>query len=102
MTTSAHRPMAAARERRWKVVRMSGPTSVRVGRCPSGGDHTPAAVDLAVDHQEVAGRLVEDVRPVGGADHDVLDPDTEPAGQVDARLDAESNPSAQLLLVSRN
>src|SRR6185369_10581218 len=48
----------------------------------------------------LARELVEDVRGGCPADHDVLDPDAEAAGQVDARLDAERDAGPKRLGVA--
>src|SRR5262249_58135492 len=50
---------------------------------------------LTVDDQELARCLVQDVRPIRAADHDVLDPDPESVLEVDPRLDAEGHARAQ-------
>src|ERR1700730_4700516 len=46
-------------------------------------------------NEQVSGRRREQARPVGSHDQDVLDPDSAPAGQVDARLDGNRDPGGK-------
>src|SRR6185312_2838929 len=90
MAASAHRPGTAARVRRWKVVlNSSGPGFDWAGA--RAGDHTPAHRTLAVDDQQLARRLVQDVRSGLAADDDVLDARAVLALEIDAGLDAEGH-----------
>src|SRR5206468_9228484 len=105
---SAHRPRSATPGRRWKVVVISGPVRDRRGAGARRPDDTPGGRCprpdrfLAGYDQQGMGRLVEHVRAVRRAHHDVLDPDPEPAREVDARLDAERVPGLEALMVARD
>ena len=117
LVAPAHRPdrgraprgVGAAPERRVKVEFIV--IRCRNGWARSGSplpDDTPAGAcqprmslrdgaggRSAVDHPQLARGLVEHVGTGGTADHDVLDPGTEAATQVDPGLDAERHPLAQ-------
>src|SRR5262249_34804920 len=94
-----HPPRPSARTRRAGASRSpsrpraagSSPTG-RTGRpSPTGGGPSPrrAARPLLLDDGEVALRLVQPLGPVRRRDHDVLEPEPEAPGEVDAGLDAE-------------
>src|SRR4051794_4759078 len=53
-------------------------------------------------HPELTRLVVEDDRAVGTADHDVLDPRTVSAGEVDPGLDAERRADRERLVVARD
>src|SRR5690606_12723724 len=84
METTNPRERASVRAR-WSSRRTDG-------RLTHGG-----RLSVLLDDDQVSGRVVEDVGPVRGANHDVLDSNPELPGQVDAGLYRECVPGDEPL-----
>src|SRR4051794_32769260 len=85
-------PAQTAQGRRWRQAVAPGP--------PSSPRSARGSAVALLDEAEAAFGVVEP-QPAGLGDRDdVFDPDPEPAGEVDARLDGEAHTGQQRLLLT--